>query len=70
MSKRFHLELSGDAKLRLDRLKEKAGHRTLSDTARDALRLYEFLLNEQLDHGAQFYIQRKDAEREKVRLFL
>ncbi len=70
MPKRFHMELSGDAKERLEKLKKKAEHRTLSDTARDAIQLYEFLLNEFKDHGAEFYIQRKGEEREKVRLFI
>ena len=69
MATRFHMELSGDAKDRLEALKEKSEHRTLSDTAREALQLYEFLLTEYKDHGAEFYIQRKGEEREKVRLF-
>lgn len=67
---RIHLELAEDAYERMDKMKNLAEHRSKTDVVRDALRVYEFLLTEYKEYDADFYIQRKGDEREKVRLFM
>lgn len=43
---RVQFDFSTDALKRLDEMKEKGSHSTRAETVRDALRLYEWLLNE------------------------
>ena len=69
VAKRFHMELPGDAKERLVRMRDRAQLTTLTDVARDALQLYEYLFEEYMDHNADFFIRREGSDIEKVRLF-
>ena len=69
MSKRFHMELSEDARERLERIRDGADLGTLSNAAREALQTYEFFFNEYMDYDAEFFIKRKGSEIEKIRLF-
>jgi Arc/MetJ-type ribon-helix-helix transcriptional regulator len=68
MAKIKNISLGDEAQKRLGALVEKANATSASQAVRDALRFYEFLVEES-NAGTEFYIRKKDDELTKIKFF-
>jgi hypothetical protein len=65
---RVQMDLSPSSFERLNRLKEMVEAKTYTEVMKDALRLYEWIVQEESD-GSDFLVRTKDGELEKVKIF-
>lgn len=68
-TRRVQMDLSEGSFDRLQRLKELADVSSYSEIMRDAIRLYEFLLQEDVA-GSKFHIEGPEGKIKEVKLFL
>jgi Arc/MetJ-type ribon-helix-helix transcriptional regulator len=61
MAKARSISLGDDAQERLEELRKKARANTASEVVRNALRYYEFLVEQSLE-GTEFYYRKKDEQ--------
>lgn len=65
---RIQMDLSEGSMERMKRIKETIEASSYSEVMREALKLYEFLINEHNDDSS-FYIKKKDGESIHIKLF-
>ncbi|WP_372023464.1 hypothetical protein P7L70_06050 (plasmid) [Tistrella mobilis] len=63
------MDLSANSKERLDRLKSKMEASSYADIMKDALRLLEFMVDEEEKNGSVF-IEYRDGEKKEVKIFI
>jgi Arc/MetJ-type ribon-helix-helix transcriptional regulator len=66
---RVQLEMPPQAMVRLQKLKERTEAASYAEVIRNALRLFEALVEEH-DHGADFFLKRADGESVQYKIFL
>ena len=62
------MDLSPSSFERLNRLKEMVEAKTYTEVMKDALRLYEWIVQEESD-GSDFLVKTKDGVLEKIKIF-
>jgi hypothetical protein len=65
---RVQMDLSPSSFERLNRLKEMVEAKTYTEVMKDALRLYEWIVQEESD-GSDFLVKTKDGVLEKIKIF-
>jgi Arc/MetJ-type ribon-helix-helix transcriptional regulator len=66
---RVQLEMPPQAMVRLQKLKERTEAASYAEVIRNALRLFEALVEEH-DRGADFFLKRADGESVQYKIFL
>ena len=66
---RVQLEMPPQAMVRLQKLKERTEAASYAEVIRNALRLFEALVEEH-DRGADFFLKRSDGETVQYKIFL
>ena len=65
---RVQMDLSPSSFERLNRLKDMVEAKTYTEVMKDALRLYEWIVQEESD-GSDFLVKTKDGVLEKIKIF-